>query len=140
MASSRRSRQEKANANSNANVNANTNGVPRLFCIRTTLVLLILAISSLSIYFSYTLTKLYAQVNVDTSTISTLQSQLNDQKAIIDRFNNSITNADVESHVQELEQSLKDTQENMVHSLDSTTKQIQTLLNSTVDKLDKTVK
>lgn len=113
---------------------------PRLCCIRTTLFLLILSISALSTYFSYALIQLYKQVGVDTSTIQSLQNQILDQKAIIDRFNSSVTNADVEQHVQDLENSLNATEEGMEHDLASTTAMIQTLLNATVGKLDQTVK
>jgi hypothetical protein len=99
----------------------------------------VLAITVLSLYFSYTLTTLYNQVQSDTEHISALQTQVSAQKSIIDRFNTSTTNADVEQHVAQLEQSLIQTETDMKHSLDVTTHSIQLLLNSTVDKLDRTV-
>lgn len=92
-----------------------------------------------SIYFSYSLTSLYSQIQQDASNIQALQKQVEEQKITIDRFNNSVTNADVEKHVQELEQSLQRTESEMRQSLDQTTSSIQTLLNHTVERLDETV-
>ena len=115
-------------------------GVPRLFCIRVTLFLLALSISLISVYFSYKLTTLATQVQSDNAIILSLQNQIHGQKSIIDRFNTSITNADVEHQVQALELSLHQTEDNMKQSLATTTDGIQHLLNSTVAKLDGTVR
>jgi predicted PurR-regulated permease PerM len=125
--------------NSNSNSNNNNAPPPRLFCLRFTLVLLVIFVSLISIYFSYSLTSLYSQVESDTTKIKSLQNQIYDQKSIIDRFNNSITNADVEHHVQLLEESLTHTQQEMKEKLETTTRDIQNLLSNTVNNLNGTI-
>jgi Domain of unknown function. len=72
--------------------------------------------------------------------IASLQSSIDKQQLIINRFNQSVTNADVQKKVNQLEQSLHQTESQMLSKLDDTTAKIQILLNSTVETLDKTVK
>ena len=130
-----------ANRNKKNNNNPDTSPpTPRLFCIRFTLFLLTIALTALSLYFSYTLTTLYNQIQTDSSTIQKLQTQIKDQEKTIDRFNTSITNADVEHHVQHLEMSLNQTEEDLRKSMDEKMVEIETLLDSTVKMLNDTVK
>jgi hypothetical protein len=111
-----------------------------LFCVRFSILILLALFSAASIHFFSTLTELQFKIRTDESTISSLQQSINSQQLIINRFNQSVTNADVQDKVAELEQSLHDTENLMLSSLDTTTIQIQTLLNATVDSLDATVK
>lgn len=114
--------------------------IPRLWCIRSTLTLLVLSVTALSLYFSYSLTTLYSQVESDKAVIESLQSQVKDQAKIINRFNSSVSNADVEKHLQDLELNVQQAEADMKNSLDSTTNSIHVLLNTTVNQLDATVK
>jgi len=112
----------------------------RLCCIRFTLFMLVVGLTAVSIYFSYTLTSLTAQVQQEQLIIESLQSQVSEQSNIISRFNASVTNADVEKQVSLLESSLQESQHDMETSLQETTEHIDILLNATVNKLDQTVK
>lgn len=118
----------------------NNDSVPRLGCIRLTLVVLVFIVTALSLFFGYEMTTLYNQVQSDAHVIQSLQSQINDQANIVNRFNNSVSNADVEKHVLALETNLIQTEKEMKQSLESTTVNIENLLNRTVTKLDDTVK
>lgn len=113
---------------------------PSLFCLRFSIVLLLAALSALSFYFYNSLTALQSKIGHDESMIASLQSSIDKQQVIINRFNQSVTNADVQKKVAQLEQSLHQTESQMLSKLDDTTAKIQTLLNSTVETLDRTVK
>ncbi len=137
----------KSNKRNSSSTNSGTVGtnntaiqIPRLWCIRSTLTLLVLSVTALSLYFSYSLTTLYSQVQGDKVVIESLQSQVKDQAKIINRFNSSVSNADVEKHLQDLELNVQQAETDMKNSLDSTTNSIHVLLNTTVDQLDATVK
>ena len=111
-----------------------------LFCVRFFILLLLAAISALSVYFYNQLTVLSSQVQQEQTLIHNLQSHTAAQQLIIDRFNQSVTNADVQHKVEHLEESLQLTEQQMKESLETTTAHIQSLLNTTVTKLDTTVK
>lgn len=111
-----------------------------LFCIRFSIVLLLAGLSAASFYFFESLVALQAKVGADESMIASLQSSIEKQQLIINRFNQSVTNADVQKKVSQLEQSLHQTQSQMLSQLDETTSKIQTLLNATINTLDTTVK
>lgn len=129
------SRTKRKNSNGSGN-----NARPSLLCVRLSIVFLLAAISALSVYFSYTLTLLTVKVQDEQSVITDLQNKLSAQEIVVNRFNESVTNADVKDQVNELEASLKETEADMLHSLDATTASIHALLNSTVQELDDTVK
>ena len=101
--------------------------------------LLLAALSVVSIYFYSQLATLNDRVVQDESIISWLQTHINDQQLVINRFNESVTNSDVQHKVEDLEKSLQLTQGQMLSQLDDTTKNIQKLLDETVEKLDTTV-
>jgi len=110
-----------------------------LFCVRFSILVLLGLGSAASVYFFEILTGLQTKISEDESTISSLHQSIRSQQLIINRFNESVTNADVQKRVAELEQSLHETENMMLSSLDNTTIQIQTLLNATVASLDATV-
>ena len=123
-----------AKSNSNANP-------PRqsLCCVRFSIFILLAAFSAASIYLYKIVTSLQDKISTYESTISSLQQSVNSQQYIINRCSQSVTNADVQSKIAELEQSLHDTETQMFSSLDKTTIHIQTLLNATVSSLSSTV-
>lgn len=110
------------------------------FCVRFFIVLLLAAFSAASVYFYNQVTTIYGKIGKDESTISSLQSVIEAQQLIINRFNESVTNADVQHKVEDLEKHLTATEQEMLTRLSDTTTHIQKLLNDTVVKLDSTVK
>mmetsp|Transcript_2911 Transcript_2911/g.5452 ORF Transcript_2911/g.5452 Transcript_2911/m.5452 type:complete len:703 (+) Transcript_2911:225-2333(+) len=129
-------------ARNNSSNRSNPVPPPRqsLFCLRFSIFLLLAGASAASFYFYNTLTALQDKIGNDESIIESLQRSIDKQQIIIDRFNQSVTNADVQKKVAQLEQSLHQTESQMLSKLDETTSNIQILLNSTVETLDKTVK
>ena len=113
---------------------------PRLFCIRFTLVLLIIALTGASLFFGNSLNNLYGQVQSDSATIDSLQSQIAKQQAIIARFNTSVTNADIQTYVQQLGDELHQTEADMKLSLQQAHDNIELMLTTTVANLNQTVK
>lgn len=85
------------------------------------------------------MTELSTSLSAETKHVSVLQKQVDDQQVIINRFNQSVTNADVQKHLNNLEKSLLNTQQEMHAELESTETNIKSLLNSTLNKLDTTV-
>lgn len=117
-----------------------TNNVPpSLFCVRFFIVLLLVGLGGSFTYLNNYLTELSTALTTESHHVSTLQKQVDDQQIIINRFNQSVTNADVQQHLNELEMSLQSTQQQMQQELASTETNIKSLLETTVTKLDKTV-
>lgn len=116
----------------------NSTGTP-LFCVRFFIFLLVVGLCASSYYFNKSLTELSTALSAETNHLSVLQKQVNDQQVIINRFNQSVTNADVQKQLNNLEASLLNTQHEMNVELESTETNIKSLLNSTLNKLDKTV-
>ncbi len=111
----------------------------RLFCIRFTLFFLVVALTGVSILFGYSLNALYNQVQSDSATIQSLQGQIANQTAAIARFNMSVTNADIEQHVQQLEDELHQNENEMRQSLQQEKADIQATLDQTILNLNQTV-
>jgi len=128
---------DRSSINSN---NAAARPPSSLFCVRFFIIILLAALSVLSVYFTSTITALSGKVKVEEDIIESLQYSIQQQQLVINRFNESVTNADVQEKVEFLEQSLKNTQSEMLASLQTTTANIQNLLNATVAMLDQTVK
>jgi hypothetical protein len=113
-------------------------GTP-LFCVRFFIFILVVGLCCSSYYFNKSLTELSTSLSAETKHVSVLQKQVDDQQVIINRFNQSVTNADVQKHLNNLEKSLLNTQQEMHAELESTETNIKSLLNSTLNKLDTTV-
>jgi hypothetical protein len=100
-----------------------------------------MAISILSIYFNhYALLSLRNKVHSNAEIIGSLEGQVNLQKSIIDKFNNSITSAELEHHVEVLGQSLYKMEDGMKQDLNNSVLNIESLSNQTVGELDEIVK
>jgi hypothetical protein len=121
--------------------NGSTENNVRLLCPRLTLLFLVMAISILSIYFNhYALLSLRNKVHSNVEIIGSLEGQVNLQKSIIDKFNNSITSAELEHHVEVLGQSLYKMEDGMKQDLNNSVLNIESLSNQTVGELDEIVK
>jgi predicted nucleic acid-binding Zn-ribbon protein len=121
---------------------SNSNAHPprqSLCCVRFSIFILLAAFSAASIYLYKIVTSLQDKISTYESTITSLQQSVNSQQYIINRCSQSVTNADVQSKITELEQSLHDTETHMFSSLDKRTIHIQTLLKATVNSLAATV-
>lgn len=111
-----------------------------LRCFSISILISIVVCSAASILFYNNFISLKSEVENDHVIISLLQKDIADQKLIVARFNESVTNADVEKQLASLEVSLSATQANLLARLRSTETSIGALLNDTVVKLDHTVK
>jgi len=111
-----------------------------LRCFTISILISVVGCSAASILFYSNFTSLKAEVESDHVIISSLQKDLADQKLIIGRFSESVTNADVEKKLASLELSLSATEASMFTQLKATENSIGILLNDTVVKLDNTVK
>ena len=65
---------------------------------------------------------------------------MDDQQSVIDRFSTAVSNKDVLAKVDSLEDELQKTQKELMHQLAATEHSIEDLLNTTITKLDTTVK
>jgi type II secretory pathway pseudopilin PulG len=123
------------------------------------IVIIILLLTIGAVYFSYIqlqqqLTSLSAQMQLATSNISHLDSdltlefaqlhQINDtltnHSKVISRFANSVSNSDVLEKLQELEMESKEREERVVEEMDNTKKEIRGVLMKTKTEIDETVR
>jgi len=111
----------------------------RLICVRVFILLLLIGLSSLSVFVTKSLARLSSRVQAEDNIIQSLQKKIQDQQLTITRFNNTVTNDDVRAKVKDLENTIQSTEDNMKNQLHNTTAHIQVLLNSTVATLNQTV-
>eukprot|EP00588_Corethron_pennatum_P000500 CAMPEP_0194290158 /NCGR_PEP_ID=MMETSP0169-20130528/40663_1 /TAXON_ID=218684 /ORGANISM="Corethron pennatum, Strain L29A3" /LENGTH=618 /DNA_ID=CAMNT_0039037681 /DNA_START=15 /DNA_END=1871 /DNA_ORIENTATION=- len=111
-----------------------------LRCFSISILISIVVCSAASIFFYNRFISLKSEVESNHVIISLLQKDIADEKLIIARFDESVTNADVEKKLASLEVSLAATQANLLTRLRATETSIGALLNDTVLKLDNTVK
>ena len=87
-----------------------------LCCVKFFIFLLLAGLSASSFFFYETLVELKAEIGTDESTIASLQNTVKAQQKIINRFNESVTNADVQRKVAELEGQLHTTESEMLEN------------------------
>jgi len=109
-------------------------------CSIITLVLLSAALIALTITFQLKLRSLSTQLSTEKSHLSSLQTKVDDQQSVIDRFSSAVSNKDVLAKVDALEDELQNTQKELMHQLTATERSIEDMLNATITKLDTTVK
>jgi ElaB/YqjD/DUF883 family membrane-anchored ribosome-binding protein len=101
---------------------------------------LFLILVGVSIYYQFELQAFSKRLVLDENKIQDLQSTIDSQATVIERFNSSITNSDVLDRLTALEANLKDTSTDLHHKLKETEDTISNKLNVTLDKLGETVK
>lgn len=109
-------------------------------CSIITLVLLSAALIALTVVFQLKLRSLSTQLSSEKSHLAELQTKVDDQQSVIDRFSTAVSNKDVLAKVDSLEDELQKTQKELMHQLAATERSIEDLLNATITKLDTTVK
>ena len=110
-----------------------------LRCIRLTLILLMVCLAAVSIYATHALTSLNTEITNERNDIHLLQQRVESQQATISRFNNSVTNTDIENQVAALKISLLDTETQMRSEMQAMKTGITEMVNETVSELDQTV-
>mmetsp|Transcript_37316 Transcript_37316/g.81805 ORF Transcript_37316/g.81805 Transcript_37316/m.81805 type:complete len:663 (-) Transcript_37316:2911-4899(-) len=118
---------------------SNRNSGPFRFSI-ITLAALSAALIAVTITFQLKLRSLSTQLTSEKSHLTELQTKVDDQQTVIDRFSNSVSNKDVMEKVSDLEDDLRKTEKELSHKLFATQQSIEDLLNATLTKLDTTVK
>lgn len=106
---------------------------------RMLVLLTLVGLVILSMYFETQQTQLTQQLQHDEETIAELQSQVNGQAQVIERFNQSVSNSDVLNRLDELQQSMTETQKELQDQLDQTVANVNEQLDETKEKLDQTV-
>ena len=109
-------------------------------CSIITLVLLSAALFVLTVVFQLKLRSLSTQLSTEKSHLTELQTKVDDQQSVIDRFSTAVSNKDVLAKVDSLENELQKTQKELLHQLAATELSVEDLLNATITKLDTTVK
>lgn len=109
-------------------------------CSIVTLAALSAALIAVTITFQLKLRSLSTQLTSEKSHLTELQTKVDDQQTVIDRFSNSVSNKDVMQKVSDLEDDLRKTEKELSHKLFATQQSIEDLLNATLTKLDTTVK
>jgi ElaB/YqjD/DUF883 family membrane-anchored ribosome-binding protein len=101
---------------------------------------LFLILVGVSIFYQFELQAFSKRLALDEDKIQDLQTTVDLQATVIERFNTSITNSDVLDRLTALETNLKDTSADLRHKLRDTEDTISDKLNLTLNKLGKTVK
>ena len=112
---------------------------PSLLCVRFSLIVLLALLSAASIFFFGSINALKATVESDHATINKLQQEIANQGKVVARFNDTVTNEDVQKQLIALQASLSQTEARLNNQLETTETSIAKLLNDTVIRLDHTV-
>ena len=124
----------------NSNIKSSNKRNNAIVMNRILIILLAAGFVGVSIFFQYEEIQLTQQVQADEATIYKLQSTIESQATIIERFNQSVTNSDVLKRLELLESDLTDTKTQLTKELSQTLEDVQSQLDSTISELDKTVK
>lgn len=92
-----------------------------------------------SVYFQSEVTTLRGELTREEKTVQELQEQVQLHAQVIQRFNESVTNADVMAHLQSLESELDSTQDTLEHEMDKLESKVSDQLDSTLEELGDTV-
>jgi len=79
------------------------------------------------------------EIERERSEVHSLRQHVTSQQLIITRFNNTVTNADLENELVELKKSLRGAETYMLNEMQETKSSIQNVLNNTIRELDLTV-
>lgn len=107
---------------------------------RIAILLLVTLFAGAGIYFQSELTELDSQLQSDVKKMANLQDVIRSHEKVIQRFNNSVTNSDVLTHLHDLELQLKTNQHDLKTELDLVKTNIDFQLKSTLDELGETVR
>jgi len=109
-------------------------------CNRVLIILLLVAMTGMAITFQNRLIEINAHMSTDDAKIAGLEDVVDAQAKVIQRFNESVSNADVLKELHLVEESLQRTQTELETELDSLTIKVTAQLDDTMVKLDDTVK
>lgn len=108
-------------------------------CNRYMIVVLLASMVVVSLYFENQVTNLQSQLSSSQAQVRNISSILDTQSQVIDRFNSSVTNADVISQLGALEETLNRTALRLQQNLESVQKDVHEQLDQTVQQLSQTV-
>lgn len=120
--------------------NQSSRGNGGLILNRVLIILTLVALVGVSVFFQMEQTQMTQQLASDEAVIQKLLSTVEEQGAVIQRFNQSVTNSDVLEQLAELEDTLNSTSQQLKQRLDSTVANVDKQLKNTMTELDETVK
>lgn len=106
---------------------------------RLLLIVILVILVLVSVYFQSSQVKLTQQIGMDEETIQKLQQHIQEQGAVIKRFNSSVTNSDVVKRLATLEYNLGAVTKDLHEELEHTVHDMGIKLNQTMINLEQTV-
>lgn len=108
-------------------------------CAKLILILLVACVAAFSVYTNNELISMKKENANERNEIHSLQQQIEAQKAVVARFNKTVTNADIQEQMIVLRNSLKDTEGSLHSEIQIMETSVEEKLNRTVSELDQTV-
>eukprot|EP00594_Rhizosolenia_setigera_P014881 CAMPEP_0178963212 /NCGR_PEP_ID=MMETSP0789-20121207/14880_1 /TAXON_ID=3005 /ORGANISM="Rhizosolenia setigera, Strain CCMP 1694" /LENGTH=883 /DNA_ID=CAMNT_0020647619 /DNA_START=27 /DNA_END=2678 /DNA_ORIENTATION=- len=110
-----------------------------ILCNRFVMLLIIFTLGGLVYFYQVRCIQMSKRLDDEHSYIEKLDKIIQKQAVVIDRFNQSVSNADILKRVNTLDESLHETEIQMSQKLKDTENKIETLLNTTTKKLDDSI-
>lgn len=108
-------------------------------CVKLILILLVACVAAFSVYTNNELISMKKENANERNEIHSLQQQIEAQKTVVARFNNTVTNADIQEQMIVLRNSLKDTEGSLHNEIQIMEASVGEKLDQTVTELDQTV-
>jgi FlaG/FlaF family flagellin (archaellin) len=126
-------------SNNNSSSHNNNNGASGQLINRILILVTLAALVAVSVFFQSSSSQLYQHLQSDESKIQKLQDTVKSQAYVIERFNQSVSNADVLKQLHTIELDLETTQRDLNDELDAVEQAVTTKLEKTLKELDQTV-